>query len=165
MLCYLDASAWSKRYTGEPGWESVDALLDEVAAAGQARLLASAITHAETLSALVRFRNRTALPDEEFDRVLGRLMADRDRLFWLSVPENAFRGCTSLILKHNLNATDAALLWVLLDFRAVVQAGNGQLWLIACDKRLLRAASLEGLPCLDPEISSRREVRQLLAGR
>jgi len=161
ILCYVDASAWSKRYTGEIGWEVLDVLLDEVALGGHALLISSAISHAETYSALVRFRNRTTLPDDKFDQAINRITADQDKLFWLPVAEAVFRSCSPLILKHNINATDAALLRVLLGLRDEVQTMGHRVWLVASDKRLLRAATIEGLPCLDPEVSSPREVRQL----
>jgi len=163
FLLYLDASAWSKRYTGERGCNVLDAILDEAAITEKVGLLSSAVSHAETLSALVRFRNRTSLPATQFGYDLSRLSSDRDKLSWLTVADDAFRRCTDLILKHNINATDAALLVVLSDLQQQVQPEDHELWLIASDKRFLRAAAAEGLACLDPEASSPREVRELLA--
>jgi len=163
FLLYLDASTWSKRYTGERGCNVLDAILDEAAITGNGDLFSSAVSHAETLSALVRFRNRTPLPAAQFGYDLSRLSADRDKLSWLTVADDAFRRCTDLILKHNLNATDAALLEVLADLQHQVQPEGHELWLIAADKRFLRAAAAEGLACLDPEVSSPREVRELFA--
>jgi predicted nucleic acid-binding protein len=163
ILCYLDASAWVKRYTGEPGWDVVDVLLDETVTAGSVQLVSSAINHAELVSAIVRFRNRTSLADSEFDRVLQRIAADEIRLLWLSVSEATSYACTGLIVKHNLNAADAVLLSTLLDLRQQAKEVGIQVRLIASDKRFLRAATAEGLPGLDPEASSLREARELAA--
>ena len=94
---------------------------------------------------------------------MDQITLDGDRLYWLQVGEESFRYSTPFILKHNINATDGAILRGLLSLREQAQAIDYQIWLVASDKRLLRAASLEGFSCLDPEISSPREVSQLLA--
>lgn len=165
FILYLDASAWVKRYTGERGWDVIDALFDETLADKEAGLISSALSRAEVFSAFVRFRNRTDLPDDKFDAGMGQLTLDGNRLYWLQIGEESFQHSLSFILKHNINATDGAILRELLSLRDQVHTAGYQLWLIASDKRLLRAAGMEGLPCLDPEISSPREVHQLLAAR
>jgi predicted nucleic acid-binding protein len=164
IILYLDASAWAKRYTGEPGAHVMDKVFDESTSGDQVELVSSAISHAEAFSALVRFRNRTDMSSERFDRNLDRIRADSDKLSWLSVPEEAFRHCMQLILRHGINATDAAHLWVLRDFRDMAQAAGHRVWLVSSDKRFLRAAQMEGLSCLDPEVSSLGEVRRLFGG-
>jgi hypothetical protein len=54
-------------------------------------------------------------------------------------------------------------LWSLLNLQQQAQAADHQVWLVASDKHPLRAATEEGVSCLDPEVSSLRAVRQLLA--
>lgn len=161
LLCYLDASAWSKRYSSEHGCDMVDFLFDDVLVRGLAQLASSALSYAEVFSMLVRFRNRTSVTDQDFGLVLRRIAEDEGRILWLSTPEGAFRSCTELILKHNLNATDAALLDVLLSIRNQFRETSHEVWLVSSDKRFLRAAVREGLSCLDPEVISLREIRDL----
>jgi len=165
ILLYLDASAWSKRYTEEDGRQVVDLLIEEAAAHSEIRLISSVLSYAEVISAIVRFRNRTALPDERFEDSVKRVGIDEAGFLLLPLPEDAFRSGTALIVRHNLNATDAALLWTLHDLQQASQTtGPGmRIWLVAADKRFLHAAAAEGLACLDPEVSSPREVRELLA--
>jgi predicted nucleic acid-binding protein len=160
ILCFLDASAWLKRYTGEPGWETVEALFEE-ADAGRLSLVSAAISHAEVIAALARFHNRTSLADEVFDATLQRIAEDEAGLLWLAVPEEAFWAGTNLIVEHNLNATDAALLTALLDLRNRLWEIRAPVWLVTSDRWLLRAATAQGLTCVDPEASSVREVRSL----
>lgn len=159
-LCFLDASAWLKRYTGEPGWEVVEALFEE-AGAGRLTLISTAIGHAEVIAALTRFRNRTELEAAALDAAFRCVAEDEAALLWLAVPQDAFWSSSALIFEHNLNATDAALLWALLDLRARLQGVVAPLWLITADRRMARAAMASGLACIDPEVSSVREVRAL----
>jgi predicted nucleic acid-binding protein len=88
-LFYLDASAWAKRYTGEQGWDVMDALFDD--ASQGTGLISSALSRAEVISAFTRFRNRTALSDEKFDEGLNQLSLDGARLYWLRIGDDAFR--------------------------------------------------------------------------
>lgn len=162
-LCFLDASAWLKRYTGEPGWEVVEALFEE-SGAGRLSLVSTGIGHAEVVAALTRFRNRTALEDAAFDAALRRIAEDELGLLWLAITDEAFWGSTPLIVEHSLNATDAALLVVLLDLRARLVGVAAPLRVITSDRRLARTATAYGLQCIDPEASSVREVRALVTG-
>ena len=50
--------------------------------------------------------------------------------------------------KHNLNSTDAALLYLFLDDS---QAQTVSCVLLVADARFARAATAEGLTCLNPE--------------
>jgi predicted nucleic acid-binding protein len=162
-LCFLDASAWLKRYTGEPGWEVVEALFEE-AGAGRLSLVSTAVGHAEVVAALTRFRNRTALEDATFNAALRRIAEDELELLWLAISDEAFWGSTPLIVEHSLNATDGALLIALLDLRARLVGVAAPLRMITSDRRLARAAAVHGLQCIDPEVSSVREVRALATG-
>ena len=163
LLCYLDASAWSKRSSGEHGQDAVDVLFSSVGGLERIGLVSSALSYAEVISMIVRFRNRTSVSDADFARILDRIAEDEGRILYLSVPDQAFRHGTDYVIEHSLNATDAALLVVLLDMMNQLPNTEPQIWLIASDKRFLRAATAEGLFCLDPEASSPREIRELLA--
>jgi hypothetical protein len=86
---------------------------------------------------------------------------DEAGLLWLSVSDGAFWASTPLIVEHNLNATDAALLVALLDLRTRLQEVTAPLWAMTSDRRMARAAMAMGLPCIDPEAGSVREVQAL----
>jgi hypothetical protein len=65
--------------------------------------------------------------------------------------------------QHNLNATDAAILTMLLDYVQALPPGSPTCVLVSADKRLLRAADAEGLATLDPEAIPAADVPTMLA--
>lgn len=69
---------------------------------------------------------------------------------FFTISDAAIFSCTSTLQKHNLNATDSAILSVLLTYLSA--SGRTDCVLVACDKRLVRAAELEGVTTLNPEI-------------
>ncbi len=142
-------------------------MLDELFALADADrrvlLATTTIGYAEVVAVIVRWRNRTLLTDEEMSGLLQRIQADASALIWLNVPSDAFEQSLVLIERYSLNATDAALLYSLLRFQQRLSQAPAPLWLVASDRRLLRAAAAEGIACLDPEASSPREVRGLFA--
>jgi hypothetical protein len=67
-----------------------------------------------------------------------------------------------MMRRHNLNATDATILTMLLDFVPHLPAGDA-LVLVAADTRLLRGAVAEGLATLNPETVAAADVPAFLA--
>ena len=67
-----------------------------------------------------------------------------------------------LLLRHNLNASDALYLQQILDWEARNDSTNDRIVLIATDRRLLRAAKREGLKILNPEQVSEAEIDTLI---
>jgi hypothetical protein len=65
--------------------------------------------------------------------------------------------------RHNLNATDAAILSMLLEHQPLLQLGGDRCAVIAADHRLLRAAAAEGIVTFDPESASLADVPPFLA--
>ena len=61
-----------------------------------------------------------------------------------------------------MNASDALYLRQTLDWQAAHDATNEPLVLVATDERLLRAAQVEGLQVLNPEIASPEVVGALV---
>lgn len=68
----------------------------------------------------------------------------------------------SVITKHSINATDAMLLRSALDVVANLRARGDDLVLVAADRRLLRAAQIEGLLTLNPETQTTADLDALL---
>jgi hypothetical protein len=79
----------------------------------------------------------------------------------MSVSDAAVFGSISVMRKHNLNATDAALLALLL--RHTAGEGAPAFVVIASDKRLLRAATAEGFLVCNPEETSPDEALTLIS--
>ena len=66
-----------------------------------------------------------------------------------------------MMRRHNINATDTAILTMLMEHAQAVE--TLPILLIAADQRLLRAAATEGLATLNPEIVSSADIPALLA--
>ena len=66
--------------------------------------------------------------------------------------------------QHNLNSTDGAILAACLRHSRAQPPGSPAGVLIAADRRLVRAAELEGLRAINPEVVAPADVPTLLAG-
>ena len=60
-------------------------------------------------------------------------------------------GSLAIMKRHNLNATDAAILSMLIHQSAYLAGGPASVLLVASDHRLVRAAGAEGFQTLNPE--------------
>jgi predicted nucleic acid-binding protein len=158
---FWDASALIKRYFVEQGSDTVDALF---AAIPHQEMCTCPWGYTETYSLLVRRLNEKILNAATFTTAVTALQAEivTDPDFGiLPISENVIFGSTGIIRKHNLNATDAAILTMLLAY--LQQAGTPQCVLVASDKRMLRAASAEGLSTLNPQEIAVADIPVLLA--
>lgn len=158
---FWDASALSKRFAIEPGSQVVDSLLDASQASTHFTTLASC---AETFSVLVRKLNSGTLSNRSFSISVSGLydqVLDNADFTLLSIDDHSIRGSLKLIRKHNLNATDAAILEVAI--RVFRDDTSGRWILVASDKRLLRAAQAEDLAVLDPEAATATTLTELLS--
>lgn len=148
MLVLLwDASALAKRYLPEIGSPVVAALLTSPVVTEH---VSTFLGFAEAAAIIRRSFNRGVLPADRFHdaRALLRTEVLANPVFDLASVEDAdYLLGVDLLDRHNLNASDAALLNV---FLRVSQARANSV-LIAADRRLLRAAQAEGLQVLDPE--------------
>ena len=95
----------------------------------------------------------TALVNEAFVHVpVSRMMCADDLLL----------SALGLVLKHNLNATDAAVLRSALNRQQALRQTGHELLFWTCDKRLIRAAQSEGLSAFDPETETLARLHELL---
>jgi hypothetical protein len=162
-LLYWDASALAKRYFAELGSDTVDALIDQNAGH---RLATSPWGYAETYSVLLRRLNAGLLTTAIFDGAILVLQADvihNPTFSLLSISDTAVFASVSMMRRHNVNSTDAAILTMLLDYVAADPTAD-PLVVIAADQRLLRAAQAEGLHTLNPETLPAADVPTFLAG-
>jgi predicted nucleic acid-binding protein len=147
---YLDASAFVKRYTVEPGSAAVSLLVEDLLPARPVRLLTSWLGFLEIVAVLNRHRNDGRLGDRLFQQAL------------LPLTDDVAARALDLVVRHNLNASDALYLRQMLDWQAGCDPQTESLALIAADERLLRAAQAEGITTLDPETADPDTVERLL---
>lgn len=157
-IFYLDASAFIKHYSGEPGADNVTALL-HLARPGQIVTTIWILT--ESTAALKRKHNEGWFSSDEFARILQQLSIDFEQLHLLKTDTEDARESVPLILRHSLNATDALHLRMACKLRSFVAILGAQVVLVAADKRLLRAAKAEGLSVLNPEEATLARVQAL----
>lgn len=158
---YWDASGLIKRYFAEVGSDTADAFFDNVP---RQDMYSSPIGYTETYSLLVRRFNERVIDLPAFRAAITSLqnetVNDPDLGFLPISDDNTFSSI-AIITKHNINATDAAILTMLLAY--VRQPGSLHCVLISCDKRLLRAASMEGLTTVNPQWMQATDVSAFLA--
>ena len=160
---YLDASAYVKFYYPEPGSDAVEALVNALPARHARRLVVTSMTIAETLAVLNRRRNELRMPDSEYERVVARLLADIAFFTHWRVHDEDLLNATVLVPVHNLNASDALHLHTALRLdRILRRTRQDRVVLVASDRRLLRAADVEGLIPLDPETATLQEIQALV---
>jgi predicted nucleic acid-binding protein len=161
-LLFWDASALMKRYFIELGSDTVDALFDKVAARDMAT---TPWAYIETYASLLRKMNGGAIDLPTFTTAVTSLQAevvDDPDFRLLPNDETSIFASISLIRRHNLNATDAAILSMLLGYVQALPLPRSCI-LVAADKRLIRAAAGEGLTTLNPAELPVADVPTLLA--
>ena len=155
-----DASALAKRYVGEAGSDTVNALFAVMAANPP---VATFMTLAETAAILRRKLNRQEISLTDFsdarDLLRQEVLADPNFLL-LTIEDDDFLGSIALTDAHSLNSSDAALLRAYLRY---IHHTGMLCVLIPSDARLLRAAAAEGLRTLNPETVPAADVPAVLS--
>lgn len=157
---FWDASGLAKYYTEEIGSITAEAL---VAHASVPRLTTTLWGYSETFSLLTRRRNDGRLSKRLFADAVSRLRSDILVLplcDLISVTDADILYSITYIQRHNINATDAALLATLLRY---AQVTGETCALVAADGRFCRAASAEGLAVINPEAMPAVDVSAFLA--
>jgi predicted nucleic acid-binding protein len=160
-LLLWDASALSKRYSPEVGSDTTDALF---AAVPPTEMILTFLGYTETYSVLLRKRNQGTIFPATFSAARSALRSEviNDPDFnLLAVDENDFLNSINLMDRHNLNASDAAVLAAYLRYAASL--AGAVCALVASDLRLLRAAQVEGLNTINPETLPAPDVVSFLA--
>lgn len=157
-----DSSALIKRYAFESGNATVNALF---AATPAIPMAAAYMVYAETSASLRRKLNGGILDPPTF--TASRSMLEREILRnpgvgFITIEDADVLAGIVLTDKHNLNSTDAAILTAYLHY-AQQQPANVSCVLVAADQRLLRAAEVEGLHTLNPELVAAADVPGFLA--
>ena len=112
------------------------------------------LCYAEVASIVNRGLNRAQISEKQFNRARLAMeeewISDASRTM-LSVRDDDLLASISLADRHNLNSNDGVLLLV---FRNYVQQSSSRCVLVVADKRFERAATAEGIECLNPETVS-----------
>ncbi len=158
-----DASALAKRYAPEVGTATVKALFDFAPALPMASTF---LGYAETSASLRRKLNQSVITLVEFNEARLRLKQEvlvNSNVDLLTVDDADILDGVALNDRHNLNASDAAILAAFLRYARSRTPGLPACVLVASDQRFLRAASAEGLQTLNPELVPVADVPVLLA--
>jgi len=158
---YCDASALIKRYAPETGTPLVNAAFNQTY---PAHMTCTTLGVLETVSILVRKRNDGRLSQAVCDQALIELRAeiiDRVEFGVSPIDDELAFDALDLIMRHNLNATDALVLQSALDLQQALQAAGDEVVLWSADKRLVRAAQREGLATFDPEADALADFQQM----
>lgn len=156
---FWDASGLAKLYTEEAGNDPAGALMRQ---SYTVRMLSTLWGYTETFSLVLRQYNDGRLKSS-FSTTTSALRNDLIILGsfdLLTVTDADILYSIIYIQRHNINATDAALLATLLRY---VQATGETCALVAADGRFCRAASAEGLAVINPETLPASDVPAFLA--
>jgi predicted nucleic acid-binding protein len=162
-LLFWDASALAKRYVAEVGSATVNILFTS---ASPHEMVSTPWSYAETYSLLLRKLNSGVIDQPLFTTAVTALQAEvvlSPSFGLLSITDAMVFASIGIITQHNINATDAAILALLLDYTRVLSSGRSGCVVIAADRRLLRAADAEGLKTLDPEALATADVSAFIA--
>lgn len=151
-----NASALVKRYAAELGSPTVDTLFN---AATDAPMVITVLGYAEACAALRRKLNQGMLDLALFQH--GRALLSSEILnsvgvLVLSVDDGATLRGISLCDRHNLNASDAAILATYIEYAQTIPGIRCAV--VSSDQRFLRAALAEGLRALNPELIAPADV-------
>ena len=148
---YFDASALAKKYSDEPGTETVNRIFE---ISPRPRLMCLTIGATEIVSILVRKRNDGRLSREAFSQSLMNLygeVIDNPQFSMITVDDSTVIGSIGFIIRHSINSTDAIVLASALQINEELQQQGYKLILVSSDRRLNRAAQGEGLSVFNPE--------------
>lgn len=159
-LLFWDASALAKRYFTETGSETVNAVF---ANCTTHRMASTPWGYVETYSILLRRFNDGTLQRTTFQSAISALYNEVQSpdFSLMQIQSGTVLNSVAIVQRHNLNATDAVLLNMLLEYRQFPNAMPCVI--ITADQRLLRAASVEGMLTLNPETFAVADVPGLLA--
>src|SRR5690349_2649646 len=115
-------------------------------------MVTTVLGYAETYAILLRNRNRGALDARTYRTASSALQSDildSPDFGVVDVEYSAVLDGIVLVTRHNLNSSDAAILTTFLRY---AHGESAPCVLVTADKRLARAASVEGLHTLNPEL-------------
>lgn len=142
---FFDTSALVKRYYDETGTETVDSLIES----GDTKVILTANTVIETVSAFRRKYNREDLSENVVDQLLTSFF-DEALSNFLIVPtkEALFTHSFGLILEDDLRTLDSLQLSAALAVAEEVE----NLTFVCADQQLISVADTRGLEAINPDV-------------
>jgi predicted nucleic acid-binding protein len=141
-MIYFDTSALAKKYLKrEKGRQKVLENLE----ANPGRLVSSALTQLEVVSALTRRRSDIS----GYERAVEVFNRDWETFIVWAIDEELIAIAVDLIKVHRLKAADSVHLATALSIQRHIKE---RLILVSSDQELLTAANKEGLFVSDPEV-------------
>ena len=148
---WLDANAIVKQYVPETGTLLINYLFTRVSLD---RIFCLFDSMDEARFAIVRKRNEQIIAIAEFGQAIQRFEVEfiyRAEVEKVTATENQKIAARPLIEVHSINNTDAYILQCALDKADELRTAGDNLILVSSDKRLLAAATKEGLFTFNPE--------------
>ena len=146
MIYYLDASAWVKYYLWEAGSEVLSALLGQ-----SPQCACSTLGLVEVMATIIR-RHRDRQADEDFTRqTINDVRRDFAGFIRIPVSDVVVAATRPLLQRHRLRGADCVHLASAEWLRQTI--AEEEVTLVASDAALLRAASADAFPTLDPSTS------------
>lgn len=161
-FAYLDASALVKRYTPETGTAFLNHLFLRIP---PKHLIVFSVGVAEVVSILTRKANAGILSVSSRNQAITDFLAEihaASQVRKVHVDEALVTFALPLIPAHSINSTDALLLASAKEMVVTMRASGDDLLLVAADKRLVRAATAEGLTAMNPETATIADLNALL---
>lgn len=146
MTCYfLESSAFAKLFIFEPGSDPLIHLLENV---NDSQKLVSALASLEVRSAIRRRQRAGDILDADADIALDNLAAESLRLFEQPLSPAIIDVAKLVLDSHPLRAMDALHIATCIVMRDTLRVSD--LCFVSADDSLLKAASAEQFPVLDP---------------
>jgi uncharacterized protein len=142
---YLDASAWVKRYYEEDGSAKIQELFSS-----EARMVSSWLGNLEVLAALHRKMKSGELPRIRLKDKLILLKDDWNSFVQMQIDEEIFELAKTVIQGYALRGSDALHLASALRSLGTTNTKMDQLFFVASDKELIKAAESVKLAVIDP---------------
>ena len=159
---FFDASALIKRYAREAGAAVVDEIF---LLAPASRLACSHLGVLEVFSILIRQHNDRRLSRSIFEQAIAECkseVSNNPDFTKTSVNDALLTAAVDLLSKHNLNASDTIILLSAINLQLSLHQKGDDLILCVADKRLARAATVEGITVFNPETDTIPRLHQLL---
>jgi len=148
-VCYLDASAWVKRYFEEPGSSWIDRLFNRETALACANL-----GHVETAAALARQQRARQLDATKLRSLEAQLDREWADFLQLDVTESVANRAVALTRKWSWRGADAVHLAAAWELKEQLKVLGADLLFVASDRELLDAAEATGITVENPVLAS-----------
>lgn len=139
MILFFDTSALIKKYIFEEGSNKVDKLMEKADT-----VIVSAITEIETHSAFKRLLTEKAISDNDYKTLINEFNIDYPYFTHIFFDSAIASNAKILIEKYQLKTLDS------IQLGTAILLKNDIDYFVACDYKLLKAGTKEGLKIINP---------------